>query len=104
MLQYTCFNIFHQLYFFVVGTYGQRLAWPNIISLIPFFEYYEANLWYWAGAALQNEERQNGFIDGWPWVISNRSHGHQAVVMNDEQREAVETFKLFFPRFANTSR
>ena len=65
LLQRTCFNIFHQLYSFGIGKYGQRFTWPNNASLKAWFAYYDASLWYYARSTLETDESKNTFIANW---------------------------------------
>ena len=77
-----------------MGRFGQKCTWPDDVALIQLLEHYEANLWYWAGSSWMNESLQNELISRSLWVISNPSNGTQGFFMNDERREAVDTFKL----------
>ena len=93
MFQYTCFNIFHQLYNFGRGRYGQHFVWPNNQSLNDLFEYYEDTLWYYAGSTFQAEVERQNFIIGWHRIITNRSYGKQKFVPAEIQLDHVERFK-----------
>ena len=78
-----------------MGRFGQKFTWPDDVTLVQFSSITKQILGIGPDLFLRSKRLQTEFINRWCWVISNPSHGAQGFLMDAEQGEAVDTFKLF---------